>query len=141
MARHQQEWPQLTRLPRAESDTSESSCIDSVSPHTIFVTVTATTSSRQQQLASPLTPSYHTSIFSNSSHISSASSSRRLSTSSYPHVPSETEVPERWHPKYLDGETEGKIPFLGWAAAIVVLGVLCLMSVTAWKSLYRVRQS
>jgi hypothetical protein len=124
----QQGRPQLTRLPRAESDT-----FDSVPPHTIFVTVTVTTSSRQQQLTSPLTPSYHTSIFSNSSHISSASSTRRLSTSSYPHVPSESEVPERWHPKYLDRETEGKIMFLGWAAAIVIFGVLCLMSVTAWK--------
>jgi hypothetical protein len=89
----------------------------------------------------PTNTIHHTSIFSSSSHISSTGSYRRLSTSSYPHVPSETEVPERWHPKYLDGETEGKITFLGWAAAIVILGVLCLMSVTVWKSVYRVRQS
>jgi hypothetical protein len=144
MAHHEQErrLSELPRLRRAETNAEPlstvsgnavgSNHIKSVRPFTTLVTATLTDAISLEQLESTPAPSHSHPLSPNSPVDAPASSSHQSSTSS-PHVPSESDVPKKWAAVYLDGERDRQFRFLGGMTLVCVLTVIGIVATVWWR--------
>jgi hypothetical protein len=133
---------QRTRVLRAESnarlsstattDSVGSSHIEPVLPSTTLVAATLTDSIPVDQPTSTQVPSQPPPLSSNLS-INILASPPHTSSTASPHVPSESDVPEKWAPVYLDGEKDRQFRFLGGMTLVCVLTVVGMIAIGWWR--------
>jgi hypothetical protein len=143
MAHHEQgrKLLELPRLRRAKTNTRPSSTasdnavgsnhVESFRSFTTRVTATLADTTPLEQLTSTPAPSQPPTLFYNSINAPASSSHKSLASS--PHVPSESDIPEKWAAVYLDGERDRQFRFLGGMTMVCVLTVVGIVAIGWWQ--------